>query len=346
DLYRIGFDGGAPGRPERLSGGNGTHAVAAADDCSLYVDTYSDPNQPQQTSLHDADGKRIRWLLENRLDGSHPYAPYLDTHVIPEFGTIAAEDGSRLHYRLVRPADFDARRRYPAIVAVYGGPGIQNVSRAWNGLIAEVYANAGYVVFTIDNRGSARRGVQFENHLHKKLGDVETRDQLAGIRFLSALPYVDGSRIGVTGWSYGGYMTVMLLAKGGDAIAAGIAGAPVTDWRLYDTHYTERFLGLPAENANGYEQSSVFPYLGGIKSALLLIHGMADDNVFFTNSTKLMQTLQRANLPFESMTYPGETHFISNRTARLHADLAGLRFFDRYLRAAPDSGGALSAGGE
>ena len=340
DFYRIGFDGRLPDRPERLSGGNGMHGIAAADDCSLYVDTYSDPGQPRQTSLHDADGERVRWLLENALDASHPYTPYLDSHVIPEFGTIEAEDGSDLHYALYRPADFDADRRYPAIVMVYGGPGVQRVVRAWGASEAQVYANAGYVVFALDNRGSSRRGVRFESPLHGKLGEVETRDQLEGIRFLSGLPYVDGSRIGVTGWSYGGYMAVMLLAQGGNAVAAAIAGAPVTDWRLYDTHYTERYLGLPAENADGYEQSSVFPYLPGIEGALLLIHGMADDNVFFTNSTKLMQALQQANIPFESMTYPGETHFISNRGARLHADLTGLRFFDRLLH--PDPGAASS----
>jgi dipeptidyl-peptidase-4 len=287
--------------------------------------------------VHDANGKRLRWLLENALDARHPYASFLDTHVVPDFGTLEAEDGSRLYYKLLRPSDFDPSRRYPAVVMVYGGPSVQSVTRGWGALEAQVYANAGFVVFALDNRGSARRGLRFESVLHGKLGEVETRDQLAGIRFLSALPYVDGSRIGVKGWSYGGYMTVMLLAKGGAAVAAGYAGAPVTDWGLYDTHYTERYLKLPAENADGYEQSSVFPYLAGIKGALLLVHGMADDNVFFTNSTKLMQALQRSNVPFDLMTYPGETHFISTRASRLHADLTGLRFFERELQPAQGS---------
>jgi dipeptidyl-peptidase-4 len=337
DFYRIGFDGRAPDRPERLTDGHGMHGIAAADDCSLYVDNYSDASQPPRASVHDANGKRVRWLLENALDASHPYAPFLDTHVVPEFGTLEAEDGSRLHYKLLRPSDFDPTRRYPAVVFVYGGPGFQNVTRGWGALDAQVYANAGYVVFALDNRGSTRRGLRFESVLHGKLGEVETRDQLVGIRFLNALPYVDGSRIGVKGWSYGGYMTVMLLAKGGDAVAAGYAGAPVTDWRLYDTHYTERYLRLPAANADGYEQSSVFPYLTGIEGALLLVHGMADDNVFFTNSTKLMQALQRANVPFDLMTYPGETHLISTRASRLHADLTGLHFFERQLQPAQSS---------
>lgn len=337
DLYRIGFDGTAPGRPERLSVRDGTHAIAAADDCSLYVDTFSSPDQPPQASLHDRTGTRVLWLAENRIDSLHPYAAYLSTHVLPEFGTIEAEDGSQLYYSLYRPSEFDPRVEYPAIVMVYGGPGVQNVRRAWGPLDAQVYADAGYVVFSLDNRGAARRGVRFESPLREKLGEFETRDQLAGIRFLSALPYVDASRIGVEGWSYGGYMTLMLLAKGGGIVAAGFAGAPVTDWRLYDTHYTERFLGTPEENAEGYLQSSVFPYLAGIQGALLLIHGMADDNVFFTNSTKLMQALQQANVPFDLMTYPGETHFIRNRVSRLHADLTGLRFFEGHLQPARSS---------
>ena len=331
-LYRAGFDAKKPDRPERVSDGAGTHRIAAAKDCSLYADTFASPNQPPQASLHDKTGKRLTWLLENRIDAQHPYAPYLDSHVIPEFGTLEAEDGSALHYSLFRPPDFDPSKRYAAVVFVYGGPGVQNVRRTWGPLDAQIYAAAGFVVFTLDNRGSAGRGHAFESPIHRQLGDIETRDQLAGVRYLKTLPFIDATRIGVKGWSYGGYMTLMLLAKGGKDIAAGFAGAPVTDWRLYDTHYTERYLDTPELNDVGYTASSVFPYLEGIDGALLLMHSMADDNVFFTNSTKLMQALQRAGKPFELMTYPGETHFITNRSARLHADLTGLRFFEHHLK--------------
>lgn len=333
-LYRTRLNDGTPEEPERVSSRDGWHSIAASADCSVYVDTYSTPEQPQQVSLHDREGRRLAWLAENVLDAAHPYTPYFDTHVVPEFGSLEVDDGTELFFRLYRPSDFDANRQYPAIVMVYGGPHVQRVRRNWGPLTAQVYADAGYVVFALDNRGSYRRGVAFESSLHELMGDIETRDQLDGVRFLGELPYVDAKRIGVQGWSYGGYMTLMMLARGGELIAAGSAGAPVTDWRLYDTHYTERYLLRPQENEDGYERSSVFPYLDGMRGALQLIHGMADDNVFFTNSTKLMQALQQANRPFELMTYPGETHFIRNRASRLHADMIALEFFDRHLQPA------------
>ncbi|HMB73768.1 MAG TPA: S9 family peptidase [Gammaproteobacteria bacterium] len=332
NLYRVSLSGETPERPQRVSRRDGWHAIAAATDCSIYVDTFSAPDQPPQVSLHERDGTHLTWIIENALDDDHPYAPYLDTHVVREAGSLQAEDGATLYYNLYRPSDFDPQRTYPAIVLVYGGPRAQRVRHNWGPLQAQVYADAGFVVFMLDNRGSYRRGVEFESGLHGLLGEIETRDQLTGIRMLGELSYVDADRIGVQGWSYGGYMTVMLLAKGGDLLAAGSAGAPVTDWLLYDTHYTERYLMKPQDNGQGYERSSVFPYLSGMSGALQLVHGMADDNVFFTNSTKLMQALQQANQPFELMTYPGETHFIRNRAARLHSDEAALRFFERELR--------------
>ena len=331
-LYRTSIEGLTASQPERVSRGEGWHSVAAAADCSIYVDTFSTPEQPPQVSLHERDGERLAWLIENVLDERHPYAPYLETHVVPEFGSLEADDGTELFYRLYRPSDFDPGRRYPAIVLVYGGPGVQRVRRDWGPPSAQVYADAGFVVFMLDNRGSYRRGVAFEAGLYGLLGEIETHDQLTGVQFLAGLPYIDAARIGVQGWSYGGYMTVMMLGKGGDLIAAGSAGAPVTDWRLYDTHYTERYLQRPQENADGYARSAVFPYLDAMSGALQLVHGMADDNAFFTNSTKLMQALQHANRPFELMTYPGETHFIRNRASRVHADETALRFFVRHLR--------------
>ena len=332
NLYRVAID--ASGPPERISRRDGYHSIAAAADCSLYVDTFSAPDRPPQVSLHDRSGERVAWLFENELDADHPYAPFLDTHVLPEFGTLGTDDGATLYYSIHKPADFDPARRYPAVVRVYGGPGSQTVRRSFGSLTVQALADAGYVVFALDNRGSSRRGVAFEAPISDDMGAIEVRDQLAGIRLLASQPYVDADRIGVSGWSYGGYMALMLLAKGGDRIAAAVAGAPVTDWRLYDTHYTERYLGLPDDGRDVYQRTSVFPYLEGISGPLLLIHGMADDNVFFTNSTRLMQSLQRANVPFELMTYPGETHFISDRGARLHSDMTTLRFLNRHLKPA------------
>jgi dipeptidyl-peptidase-4 len=238
--------------------------------------------------VHRIDGAFSAYLLENRLDATHPYAPYLDTHSRPEFGTLVAADGQMLHYRLFRPAGFDPARRYPAILDVYGGPGVQRVLDNWTGSsFTQILTRAGFVVLQLDNRGSAFRGTAFQAPIHRELGLVEVTDQVLAARWLASQTYVDPDRIGVWGWSYGGYLTLMLMFKAPEIFRAGVAGAPVTDWRLYDTHYTERYLGTPADNAEGYAASAVFPYVPQLQGSLLVIHGMADDNVLFLHSTKL-----------------------------------------------------------
>jgi dipeptidyl-peptidase-4 len=330
-LYRARLDGKNPSQPVLVTALEGLHWISSAKDCSLFLDTFSSPEQPPQTSLHDRSGKRLAWLEQNLLAHKHPYAPYMNSHSPAEFGTLQAEDGTELHWKMIRPHDAKPDVSYPAIIMVYGGPGVQTVWRGWGSLRDQIWADRGYVVFRLDNRGASRRGHAFEAHLHRRLGNVEVTDQLAGLEFLKKQPFVQADRIGVFGWSYGGFMSAMMLAKAGDQIAAGFVGAPVTDWALYDTHYTERYLDHPQDNPEGYRLSSVLPFIEGIASPLLLVHGMADDNVVFTNSTKFMQELQHSNIPFELMTYPGETHFVRNRTARLHLDLTVMRFFDRHL---------------
>ena len=199
------------------------------------------------------------------------------------------------------------------VVHVYGGPAAQTVLDAWPGradaFFNQYLAQQGYVVFSLDNRGTPRRGRDFGGALYGKQGTVEVADQRAGVDWLRAQPWVDGDRIGVHGWSNGGYMTLMLLGQAPDHYACGIAGAPVADWALYDTHYTERYMGLPKGNVDGYRGASVFTHLDGIRDgALLLVHGMADDNVLFSNATALMSRLQAAGTRFELMTYPGAKH--------------------------------------
>jgi len=255
-----------------------------------------------------------------------------DRHVLPEFGHIQAEDGQDLQYSMVKPPGFDASRRYSVFLNVYGGPTVQNVKRGWPGLIDEYMAQQGYVVFTLDNRGSARRSRAFTDSIRGRLGEIEVRDQLAGARWLQGQPGIDPKRIGVFGWSYGGYMTLMMLAKGSDVVAAGAAVAPVTDWRLYDTCYTERYLGTPQSNGQGYADSSVFSALGGLKSPLFLAHGMADDNVLFVNSTRLMSELQNRGIQFELMTYPGAKHGLSTPQMKMHVFTAIGDFFDRRVK--------------
>ncbi|NZA28643.1 S9 family peptidase [Luteimonas sp. SJ-92] len=328
----------AGGEPQRLSQAPGMHDATFADNASVYVDRWSNTRTPPQLELFRADGSRIAALVDNDLDDSgHPYAPYRDAHLPTEFGTLPAADGTTpLHYSLIRPAGFDASRRYPVVVFVYGGPAAQTVLESWPGradaFFNQYLAQRGYAVFTLDNRGTPRRGAAFGGSLYERQGTVEVEDQVAGVEWLRAQPWVDGARIGVHGWSNGGYMTLMLLGKAPDAYACGVAGAPVTDWALYDTHYTERYMHLPAANIAGYREASVFTHAGNIRpDSLLLIHGMADDNVLFTNSTKLMGTLQQAGVPFQLMTYPGAKHGLRGKDA-LHRYRLTESFFARCLQ--------------
>ena len=183
----------------------------------------------------------------------------------------------------------------------------------------------------LDNRGSANRSKRFEDTIHHRLGDAEVSDQLAGVRFAQALSWVDPRRIGVFGHSYGGYMAIMCLARASEIFSAGVAVAPVSTWELYDTHYTERYLGTPADNPDGYEASSVFPYLETLNGGLLLIHGMADDNVLFTHSTRLMKALQDRGVQFEMMAYPGAKHALQETSVSRHRFNLILDFFERKL---------------
>ena len=334
-IYAVRLDGRDAATPRRISGGDGWHSTQFARDSrrvALYVDVFSDPGTPPRVSINAPDGHPVAWIEANPLDATHPYWPHHDRHVAPEYGQIRAEDGQDLQYSLMKPPGFDATRRYPVFLNVYGGPGVQNVRRVWPDIIDEYMAQQGYVVFRLDNRGSAHRSRAFQDPIRGRLGEVEVHDQLAGVHWLQGLPWIDAKRIGVFGWSYGGYMTLMLLAKGSDVIAAGAAVAPVTDWRLYDTGYTERYLGTPKNNAQGYTDSSVFSALGGLKSPLLLAHGMADDNVLFVNSTHLMSELQNRGVQFELMTYPGAKHGLSTPQMKLHVYTAIRDFFDRRVK--------------
>ena len=237
-----------------------------------------------------------------------------------------------LYGRLTWPTPFDPKRRYPVIVHVYGGPGAQMVRPEQPPPVLQLFAQAGFGVFELDNRGTANRGKRFEDHLHGRLGQVEVADQLRGVEFLRGLDWVDAGRIGIFGHSYGGYMVLMCLAAS-HAFRAGVAVAPVTDWSLYDTHYTERYLGKPQDNPRSYRESSPLPQAGHIDAPLLLMHGMADDNVLFAHSVKLIRALQAAGKQFELMTYPGAKHSLQERAVATHRYRCILEFFRRKLAA-------------
>ncbi|WP_448482029.1 DPP IV N-terminal domain-containing protein [Pseudoxanthomonas mexicana] len=311
-VYAVPLSGG---EPRRLTQAPGMHAATFARNASVFVDSWSSDTTLPQIELFKADGTKLATLLVNDVsDATHPYAKYRAAHQPTAYGTLTAADGTTpLHYSLIKPAGFDPKKQYPVVVFVYGGPAAQTVTRAWPGrsdsFFNQYLAQQGYVVFSLDNRGTPRRGAAFGGALYGKQGTVEVDDQLRGVAWLKSQAFVDPARIGVYGWSNGGYMTLMLLAKHSEAYACGVAGAPVTDWALYDTHYTERYMDLPKANEAGYREASVFTHVDGIGAGkLLLVHGMADDNVLFTNSTKLMSELQKRGTPFELMTYPGAKH--------------------------------------
>jgi dipeptidyl-peptidase-4 len=333
-LYYTSLDTKDPRKINRISREDGLHGIEMSPDAQFYVDTFNSITQTPQVSLHGSDGTLIAYLLENALNDQHPDAPYLATNSVPEFGTLGAADGQVLHYRLFKPIDFDPNKRYPAIVDVYGGPGVQRVLNNWSGnSFTQILTRAGYVVFQLDNRGSASRGTAFQSPIRDRLGEVEVADQIQGARWLGSRSFVDQTRIGVWGWSYGGYMTLMLLFKAPDIFRAGVSGAPVTDWALYDTHYTERYLGKPQDNAAGYDASSVLPYAKDLRGKLLLIHGMADDNVLFLHSTKLFRRLQDIGKPFDVMVYPGGKHGLIRQHDGRHAFATILNFFNQSLGA-------------
>jgi dipeptidyl-peptidase-4 len=332
-IYALALDGSSASQPLRVTGSDGWHDVKFARNGALFVDTFSDPATPPQVSIRDTAGALIAWIEPNTLRAGHPYAAYQFDHLPTEFGTIEANDGQVLHYSLIKPARFDQTTRYPVYVSTYGGPHAQHVQRKWNGLFDQYMAQQGFVVFRLDNRGSSRRERAFTDVIYQSLGKREVEDQLSGIRWLSAQQFVDPARIGVFGWSYGGFMTLRLLAAASDKIACGVAVAPVTDWRLYDTHYTEQFVGArPADNPQAYLDSGVLAHLDGLRAPLLLMHGMADDNVLFTNTTVLIDALVNRGVQFDLMTYPGAKHGMSSRADQRHVFGMIEAFFKRHLQ--------------
>ena len=327
--------------PSRITEESGWHTAVISPDHQFFIDIYSNPERPPRVQLRSIEGRVIKTLIDNDLDAAHPYAPYRDAHIPTEFGTLQAADGQTLYYQMLKPGHFDPKRRYPVIVDVYGGPGVQRVRRVWGGyprtnegFFRQILAQSGYLVFTLDNRGSGFRGVAFESAIHGRMGQVEVADQVEGVKFLRSLPYVDPARVGVFGWSYGGYMALMCLFTAPDYFQAGVSGAPVTDWRMYDTHYTERYLGLPQQDGSGYDASGVLPYAEALRAPLLVLHGMADDNVLFSNSTRLFKRLQELDKPFDVMTYPGGKHgLLRHADMGPHAYQMIRRFFDEHLQA-------------
>lgn len=318
-----------PGEWQRLTEPGYVNASVMDKKAQSFLVTRSSTVQPAQTYLADTAGNLIAWVEENALDASHPYAPYLAGHASPEFGTVAADDGTPLHWMMLKP-EMEAGKKYPVFVMHYGGPGPQMVDRAWEGTLAQAVVDKGYIWFVLDNRGSANRGVEFEQPLYHAMGGVEVVDQAKGTEFLKTLDFVDPAKIAIYGWSYGGYMTLKRLQAEPGTYAAGISGAPVTKWELYDTHYTERFMGDPRQVPEAYTKANAMEDATKMSDPLLLIHGMADDNVVFENSSELIAKLQGNNVPFEIMLYPGHTHRVAGEQVSPHLWNTIFNFLKRH----------------
>jgi len=324
-LYVTTFDGAAP---RLVSEGAGTHSIQMSPACDYYLDTFSSLETPPRTTLHEAGGKQVRVWRE-------PDTKILDEYEIlkTEIHRFQGADGTEFYGRLIRPANFDPARKYPVIVSIYGGPHAQSVRNAWAGGLnwEQVMAHKGFVIWQMDNRGSSGRGHRFETPLYRRLGKQELADQLEGIRYLAGLGFIDTDRIGVQGWSYGGFMTLYCLLHAPDVFKAGAAGAAVTDWRNYDTIYTERYLGLPEENEEGYRESSPVHAAANLRGRLLLIHNIEDDNVLFANALQMMNALQMAGKSFQTLIYPQKSHGLSGRASQ-HRWREQTRFFEEALR--------------
>ena len=334
-IFRVNM---STGDAMQISQGEGYHGASFNKACTNYIGYFSNDDTPPQTRAFKADGTPLAWLNENRLDTAHPYSDFKDAHITPEYGQLAADDGQMMDYMLFKPKDLKAGEARAAITLVYGGPGVQRVNKAWGRkAFAQMLAHHGFVVFMMDNRGATGRGKAFEDVLYRSMGRAEVIDQNVGAEWLKSQDFVDPERMGVYGWSYGGYMALHMLGQT-DHYASGVSGAPVTDWALYDTAYTERYLGSPIKGdknytEGAYEKASVFAYLDGLTEPVLLIHGMADDNVVFRHSIKLMGEMQaRGQHNLRVMTYPGEKHGFRSEANRTHRDRQILQFFLETLK--------------
>ena len=285
---------------------------------SYFILQQSKANEPVSFALYNSKGEQLR-MLENNQALKDKLKEYRLSQ--KEFLKIPNGQGTDLEAWIIRPPDFNPAKKYPVFMTVYGGPGHNTVENQWEGsnyLWHQLLAQKGYIVVSVDNRGTQFRGEAFKKATYKQLGKLETEDQIAAAKFMAELPYVDPSRIGIQGWSYGGYMSSLCITKGADLFKMAIAVAPVTNWRYYDSIYTERFMQTPQENGSGYDDNSPINHVSRLKGKYLLIHGTADDNVHFQNSVEMVNALVKANKQFDLFFYPDKNHGIYGGNTRLH----------------------------
>jgi dipeptidyl-peptidase-4 len=315
DFYQIGFDGKGK---KLLSAKEGDNRIQFSKKYNYYINTYSDASTPPMITVNSSKGKEIRVLKDNSslLDTLNKY-----TYSKREFFSFTTTGGVNLNGWMIKPYNFDASKKYPVLMYVYGGPGSQTVRNNWGGgnLWYQMLSAKGIIIVSVDNRGTGARGEEFKKMTYLELGKYETEDQIEAAKYLASLDFVDKDRIGIWGWSYGGYMSTSCLTKGADYFCMGVAVAPVTNWRYYDNIYTERFMRTPQENPEGYDENSPINHVENLKGKFLLIHGTADDNVHIQNSIDLITALVSANKQFDMQFYPNSNHGIyTGKNTRIH----------------------------
>jgi len=315
-LYAVDIDGK---NKKQLTAGEGSHDISLSPDARYFLDYYSSTGKPYQIALYNLpEGKQLRTIVDNNaLKERMSSAGFVPV----EFFTFTTEDSIGLNAWIIKPKNFDPAVKYPVLVSVYGGPGHQTVLNQWGGnnyLWYQLLAGNGYIIVGVDNRGTGGRGADFKKQTYGRLGKLEAEDMIQTAKYLQSLPFVDQSRLGIFGWSFGGYLSSLAITLGADYYKVAIAVAPVTSWRFYDTIYTERFLGLPDDNPTGYDENSPLTHAALLKGRYLLIHGTADDNVHLQNAVEMQRKLIQAGKHADVFYYPDRNHSIYGGNTRYH----------------------------
>ncbi|TPE42601.1 S9 family peptidase [Pontibacter mangrovi] len=315
------------GKTRRISQGSGTHNAMLSPDSRYIIDNYSSQVTPRKIWVLNPNGK----VLHTLLTAKNPLTEYSlgETTIFP----IKAEDGTDLYARMITPPNMDKSKKYPVVVYVYGGPHVQLVTNSWLGganLWMHLMAQQGYIMFTVDSRGSGNRGLAFEQATFRQLGNVEMQDQLRGVEYLKSLSYVDSNRLGVHGWSFGGFMTTSLMTRHPGVFKVGVAGGPVIDWKYYEVMYTERYMDSPEQNPKGYEDASLLNHVQDLKGKLLLIHGTVDDVVVWQHSLQFLKKAVDEGIQLDYFVYPGHPHNVRGKD-RVHLMRKVTQYFEDYL---------------
>lgn len=328
NVYSIQLDGS---NKKRLTEEDGWNEARFSDGFQFFINNHSAVDSPDKQTLHRGDGTLVRVINDNaalrkRLK-NYQLSP-------KEFFSFSTEEGTRLNGWMIKPSNFDPSKQYPLLMFVYGGPGSQTVQDQYDGfnrMWYQVLADKGYVIVSVDNRGTGARGRDFRTVTYQELGKYETEDQIAAARYLGGMNFIDAERIGIWGWSYGGYMSSLALFKGNDVFKTAIAVAPVTNWRFYDNIYTERYMTTPQENAEGYDQNSPINHVDKLEGNYLLVHGSADDNVHVQNTMRMVEALVQANKQFDLFIYPDKNHGIYGGNTRYHLYQKMTNFIEENL---------------